>query len=565
MTKKKPVKRALISSLLILTMCFTMLVGSTFAWFTDSVTSAGNRIVSGNLKVDLLMYKGDSGYVSIAGGEGDIFKEAGVAQDSTETLWEPGKTQIVYLGVKNLGTLALKYNIWIRSVSLDDEVRLTEAFEYAIIDGLDYAAAQAQLGSVSSWEAVKAVQDVQTGTVTEGDYKVADNGFLDEVTAGVENETDYFVLAIHMKEEAGNEYQNKSFVFDVCVVAGQATAEEDSFDNLYDEESEYGDYVVYSSAQLAGVIAHVNNSPSEKRVNIAMGDDFAYTNETLEITNGKIVKLDLAGHNLTVDNSQRVNGINISDGATLTLTNSKDTGSYTFNGTKTGSYAISVLNDEDGQTTTLNIKDVTVNVHADQKDSIYAVAEAGEAVINIEDGAVINITGEDKKTSAVKVDSGATVNMNGGTVNVNVTASSNQYANRDAVGILVWSEKYPDKDATLNINGGTINVTGGGTFAQCVQTGNSGSTGNVVNMTGGTINVTGQNASAFGIAGNANITVSGGSINVGVDAGYTGYGFMFQHDQAPEVAVQLNDGIVTLNGSNNLLTNAPGRVNVISE
>ena len=84
-------------------------------------------------------------------------------------------------------------------------------------------------------------------------------------------------------------------------------------------------------------------------------------------------------------------------------------------------------------------------------------------------------------------------------------------------------------------------------------------------MTGGTINVTGQNASAFGIAGNANITVSGGSINVGVDAGYTGYGFMFQHDQAPEVAVQLNDGIVTLNGSNNLLTNAPGRVNVISE
>ena len=553
MTKKKPVKRALISSLLILTMCFTMLVGSTFAWFTDSVTSAGNRIVSGNLKVDLLMYKGDSGYVSIAGGEGDIFKEAGVAQDSTETLWEPGKTQIVYLGVKNLGTLALKYNIWIRSVSLDDEVKLTDAFEYAIIDGLDYAAAQAQLGSVSSWEAVKAVQDVQTGTVTEGDYKVADNGFLDE------NETDYFVLAIHMKEEAGNEYQNKSFVFDVCVVAGQATAEEDSFDNLYDDESEYGDYVVYSSAQLAGVIAHVNNSPSEKRVNIAMGDDFVYANEPINITNGKIVKLDLAGHNLTVDNSQRVNGINISDGATLTLTNSKDTG------TKTGSYAISVLNDVDGQTTTLNIKDVTVNVHADQKDSIYAVAESGDAVINIEDGAVINITGADKKTSAVKVDSGATVNMNGGTVNVNVTGSSIQYSGRDAVGILVWSEKYPDRYATLNINGGTINVTGGGTFAQCVETGNSGSTGNVVNMTGGTINVTGQDASAFGIAGNANITVSGGSINVGVDAGYVGYGFNFQYDEAPEVAVQVKDGIVTLNGDNNVLTNAPGRVNVISE
>ncbi|MBQ9557995.1 MAG: hypothetical protein IJU94_05245 [Clostridia bacterium] len=562
MTQKKSVKRALISSVLILTMCFTMLVGSTFAWFTDSVTSAGNRIVSGSLKVDLLMYKGDAGYVSIAGGAGDIFKEADVAQDSSETLWEPGKTQIVYLGVKNLGSLALKYNIWLRSVSPDATAKLTEAFDYAIIDGLDYETAQAQLGNVSTWSAVKAIQGVQTGSVPEGDYKVADNGILDEITAGVENETDYFVLALHMKEEAGNEYQGKQFVFDVCVVAGQATAEEDSFDNLYDAESEYGDYVVYSSAQLAGVIAHVNSSPSENRVNIAMGDDFTYANEPLEITNGKIVKLDLAGHNLTMNNTNS-NGINVSAGATLTLTNSKDTGSYTFNSTKNNIFSVNVSSDVEGETATLNIKDVTINVDATRFVPIRAVAEAGEAVINIEDGAVINITGASNRRSAgVEAYSGSTVNMNGGTINVSVTGG---YSGIDAVGILVWNT-VPGKQAVLNINGGTINVTGGGTFAHCVQTGNSGSTGNVVNMTGGAINVTGQNASAFVIAGNADITVSGGSISVGVDTGYEGCGFNFElSDSAYGIAVQLKDGIVTLNGDNNVLTNAPGRVTVVSE
>lgn len=561
MAQKKSVKRTLISSVLILTMCFTMLVGSTFAWFTDSVTSAGNRIVSGNLKVDLLMYKGD-GYVSIAGGTGDIFKEAGVAQDSSETLWEPGKTQIVYLGVKNLGSLALKYNIWLRSVSPDATAKLTEAFEYAIIDGLDYETAQAQLGNVRSWSAVKAIQGVQTGDVPEGDYKVADNGFLDEVTVGTENETDYFALVLHMKEGAGNEYQAKQFVFDVCVVAGQATAEEDSFDNLYDEESEYGDYVVYSSEQMAGVIDHVNASPSENRVNIAMGGDFTYTNVPLNITNGKIVQLDLAGHNLTINNTG-ANGINISNGATMTLTNSGDTGSYTFNTTNPNNYSISVANNVAGETSTLNIEDVTVNIDASQGVSIRAIAGAGEAVINIEDGAVINVTGANNQTAGIMADSGSTVNMNGGTINVNVTGNNQ---NMDAIGILVWNT-VPGKQAVLNINGGTINVIGGGTFAQCIQTGNSGSTGNVVNMTGGTINVTGKSASAFGVAGKADISISGGSIDVNVDAGHSGYGFNFNPQFADQAygVVQLKDGVVTLHGNNNYLTNAAARVNVVSE
>lgn len=91
MTSSKNTKRALLASVLSVVLCAAMLVGSTFAWFTDSVTSAGNRIVAGNLEIDLIMDKEGTGtYTSIADGEGDIFKEATVAQNSNATLWEPG-------------------------------------------------------------------------------------------------------------------------------------------------------------------------------------------------------------------------------------------------------------------------------------------------------------------------------------------------------------------------------------------------------------------------------------------------------------------------------------------
>ena len=50
----------------VLLLCVSMLVGSTFAWFTDSVTSSGNRIVSGKLAVDLLMFKeAENKYVGV--------------------------------------------------------------------------------------------------------------------------------------------------------------------------------------------------------------------------------------------------------------------------------------------------------------------------------------------------------------------------------------------------------------------------------------------------------------------------------------------------------------------
>ena len=60
MTKHRSTKHALLMSVLSLIMCLSMFIGSTFAWFTDSVTSSGNRIQSGTLDVALEMWDGDS-------------------------------------------------------------------------------------------------------------------------------------------------------------------------------------------------------------------------------------------------------------------------------------------------------------------------------------------------------------------------------------------------------------------------------------------------------------------------------------------------------------------------
>ena len=84
MTTKKTSRRALLTSVMALVMCLVMLVGTTFAWFTDSVTSGVNTIKSGNLDMEVT-------YKTAKGGE----QATGTLTDQTKlfddgALWEPG-------------------------------------------------------------------------------------------------------------------------------------------------------------------------------------------------------------------------------------------------------------------------------------------------------------------------------------------------------------------------------------------------------------------------------------------------------------------------------------------
>ena len=80
MTNAKSTKKALMLSILSLVLCFSMLIGTTFAWFTDSVTSANNIIKSGNLDVALYYateYNGENTNWVEVDDTTKIFKEGG--------------------------------------------------------------------------------------------------------------------------------------------------------------------------------------------------------------------------------------------------------------------------------------------------------------------------------------------------------------------------------------------------------------------------------------------------------------------------------------------------------
>ena len=262
--------RTALVATLVLTVMLSV-TGGTIAWVTDSVESKGNKIEAGNLDVALLMHNG-SAYEDISENTAPIFGAGSIAQnDNAATLWEPGKTQIVYLGVQNKGNLDIKYNIELNVI----DGGLIGALEYAVVAG-------AQPGTINAddWAALKA--NAQTGEVVAGITKAAPYGAIKAGTDAV----DYFALAVHMKEEAGNEYQNKDVTIDIAVLATQLASEEDSFDNQYDAEAPawtgasdtnwYNDasvteYTLTTAEELAGLAELVNG-----------GNDFA----------GKTVKLD---------------------------------------------------------------------------------------------------------------------------------------------------------------------------------------------------------------------------------------------------------------------------------
>ena len=60
MADSKHTKRALLGSALALILCFAMLLGTTFAWFTDTASTTVNTIQAGTLDVDITTEGGKS-------------------------------------------------------------------------------------------------------------------------------------------------------------------------------------------------------------------------------------------------------------------------------------------------------------------------------------------------------------------------------------------------------------------------------------------------------------------------------------------------------------------------
>ena len=122
-TNRNSTRRSLLVSATALILSIAMLVGTTFAWFTDTAASGLNQIIAGNLDVALLDKKGNS-----VEGKTDLF--------TMPELWEPGAVAYAQIKVANKGNLDLKASLSINYEdvnSIDGHV-LSEVLKYAIID-----------------------------------------------------------------------------------------------------------------------------------------------------------------------------------------------------------------------------------------------------------------------------------------------------------------------------------------------------------------------------------------------------------------------------------------------
>ena len=145
MTKSS--KRALLLSALAIVLCIAMLIGTTYAWFTDTASTAVNKIQSGNLDVQLEYSKDFSEWKNVT-------EETKLFEDST--VWEPGRTEIVYLRVKNAGTLALKYTLGIYNL-YNSTGKNVLGNKYRLSDYVKLGAAEADAAYADRAAAINAV------------------------------------------------------------------------------------------------------------------------------------------------------------------------------------------------------------------------------------------------------------------------------------------------------------------------------------------------------------------------------------------------------------------------
>lgn len=259
MTSSKNTKRALLASVLSVALCCAMLVGSTFAWFTDSVTSTGNKIQSGNLNIDLLVkdtWEGE--YQSIKERQEAIFNH---------DKWEPGYTDVKYIKVETTENLALKYTLSIIPYET------VEAGDLAEVIDVYYAPDEVQVTGrdTSRLKKLGTLKDVFDGAANT---VISDTLIPNPKEGDTADKEDYATIVLKMQESAGNEYRNKSVGggFDLRLLATQYTYEEDSFDNQYDANAVYVDTYVTTEDELTDAI----NSAEDGDI-VALTEDIALT------------------------------------------------------------------------------------------------------------------------------------------------------------------------------------------------------------------------------------------------------------------------------------------------
>ena len=258
MTSSKSTKRALISSAFAILICVAMLVGTTFAWFTDTASTGVNKIQAGNLDIELQMKDNDGKWVNAEGKILPFLVEGKIPADGTQILWEPGCTYYVpEVRVLNKGNLAVKFEYIPEALGVTG--KLAEVLELVFKTPVD-----------ANGEEVNIEPEILKPGEASPEWS----------------------FGYHMLESAGNEYQNATATgICVTVVATQATYEKDSIDDQYDKDAEYP-ISVTTGDELQAIVSNAT-AP----VNIVLTNSI--TTNNFVIPADKDVTLDLNGRTVT--------------------------------------------------------------------------------------------------------------------------------------------------------------------------------------------------------------------------------------------------------------------------
>ncbi|MBE6537189.1 MAG: hypothetical protein E7673_04465 [Ruminococcaceae bacterium] len=440
MTKRHSTKRALVASILALCMCFTMLIGTTFAWFTDSATSSGNVIKTGTLNVGMYWADGKADPADTA----TAWTDATTGPIFNSDTWEPGYTEVRHIKIANEGTLALKYKVQI--IANGEVSKLSDAID------VYYADPAVQVANASALTA-----DKKLGTLTEAlaGLDTTGTGNLDAGKA------DTITIAFKMQDTAGNEYQGLSIGtdFSIHIIATQNTAETDSFGDQYDIDADYVAEVKTAEAlatalQAGGIVK--------------LASDISANDSPLEIPVGVAVELDLNGK--TIDGGYQ-NGSTekhiypICNYGTLVLT-----GNGTVVGRGVANYGDLVV--ENG---TYSAIDTNGGGAIWNYTGSKAVINGGKFIAADDDVA--------PGATVINVASNSTVVINGGEF----------VANADQTYAIISSGDLTINNGTISADHGVISSTGtmvlnGGTY---IQNGNLPQTSSLLYISGGNATVNG--------------------------------------------------------------------------
>ena len=302
MESSKSTKRALLTSALALLMCVTMLVGATFAWFTDTASTGVNKIQAGNLDIKVEYRTTADGNWQLLDNATDLFGAAG-------TLFEPGHTRVVELRITNAGNLALKYKIGMNVVS--ETAGTNKAGNpYKLSDYLKVGTTSIQqynpTDQISSLMERLIFQKGDFGMWTARDFanfelETDSNGNAHALEPGA---AQILGIKVYMPETVGNEAnaistEKAAFInFGLNVVATQYTVESDSFGTQYDKDAPLDFEPVSTADELKAAAANGKNVQLTQ--DVALTDALTFNNAVTIDLNGKTLtsSLNSAGYSL---------------------------------------------------------------------------------------------------------------------------------------------------------------------------------------------------------------------------------------------------------------------------